>query len=203
MRPFRLVLADPPWEFANKATGGNHTSGAAQKYPVLDVRAICDLPIQSVMWPNSVLALWVPTSMAVNEAPQVVRAWGYTFKTKFYWHKAKPDGAKADMGVGYWWRNEVEELWLCTNGDVRPWRTIERNVHREPRLKPHSTKPPWFRRMLERCDDGPYLELFARPFKTGPAWEAKKPWTALGDEIDGKDIRDALRELAATIVWPF
>ena len=199
MKPFRVVYCDPPWEFRNKKTGGSHTSGAAQKYPVLDLRAICNLPIQSVMAASSLLALWVPAPLSVNEAPQVVRAWGYQFKAKSYWHKAKPSGETAHLGTGHWGRNEIEELWICTKGDVEPWRTAERNVHRTPRLKPHSTKPPWFRRMLERRETGPYLELFARQFKTGPAWEAKESWTAVGKEIDGKDIRTALRDLALCI----
>jgi N6-adenosine-specific RNA methylase IME4 len=50
----------------------------------------------------------------------------------------------------------------------------------------HSKKPDCVRdRIVELCGDVPRIELFAR--------EAAHGWEALGNEIDGRDIRDALR----------
>ena len=40
---------------------------------------------------------------------------------------------------------------------------------------------------MELCGDKPRIELFAR--------EKAEGWDALGNEIDGKDILDALKEI--------
>jgi N6-adenosine-specific RNA methylase IME4 len=48
----------------------------------------------------------------------------------------------------------------------------------------HSEKPECSYNLIEELSFGPCLELFARKHRPG--------WTALGDEIDGLDIRDAL-----------
>ena len=52
----------------------------------------------------------------------------------------------------------------------------------------HSAKPKRQYDKIEALADGPYVELFARETRDG--------WVALGNEIDGKDIRDAINDLA-------
>ena len=190
MIPFRVAYVDPPWEFRNKKTGGSHTSGAAQKYPVLDVDAICALPVQSIMDADSVLALWVPTSINPAVPSRVLQAWGYRYKTKAYWHKT---GA---LGLGFYFRNQIEELWFAVKGDVAPFGLQVRNVSMSGR-EGHSAKPWWFRDLVEHAtapllvqDEVAHVELFARPFI------GAIPWEKVGKEIDGKDIRTALRDLS-------
>ena len=52
----------------------------------------------------------------------------------------------------------------------------------------HSKKPAEIREcIVELCGELPRVELFAR--------DKAKGWDSLGDEIDGKDIREALREV--------
>ena len=52
----------------------------------------------------------------------------------------------------------------------------------------HSRKPAEIReRIVELCGELPRIELFAR--------DKVKGWDSLGDEMDGKDIREALREV--------
>ena len=54
-----------------------------------------------------------------------------------------------------------------------------------PRTR-HSAKPPEIRRrIVDLCGDLPRVELFAR--------ETTPDWVALGDSVDGLDIRDSLR----------
>jgi N6-adenosine-specific RNA methylase IME4 len=54
----------------------------------------------------------------------------------------------------------------------------------------HSQKPDDLHNSLELMfGDLPKIELFARRMKNG--------WTCLGNEIDGKDIREAIKEVAA------
>jgi len=53
----------------------------------------------------------------------------------------------------------------------------------------HSQKPAEIRdRIVALCGDLPRAELFAREQADG--------WVSFGDEIDGKDIRDAIGEYA-------
>jgi N6-adenosine-specific RNA methylase IME4 len=50
----------------------------------------------------------------------------------------------------------------------------------------HSKKPSEIRdRIVELCGDVPRIELFAREKVDG--------WDCIGNEIDGRDIRDILR----------
>ena len=52
----------------------------------------------------------------------------------------------------------------------------------------HSKKPDEIRdRIVELCGDLPRIELLAR--------ETTEGWDCLGNEIDGRDIRDAIEEL--------
>jgi len=55
-------------------------------------------------------------------------------------------------------------------------------------LSNHSRKPAEIQNRIERLCSGPFLELFARRQRPG--------WTCLGNEIDGRDIRDALNDIA-------
>lgn len=193
MIPFRVAYVDPPWKFRNKKTGGSHTSGSAQQYQVLNVDAICALPVPSIMAADSVLALWVPTSLDPALPSRVLHAWGYRYKTKAYWRKIGP------MGLGWWFRNQAEELWFAVKGDVRPFGCQVKNVVECSRQGP-SVKPDIFRALVEMATqkllveaETVHVELFARPFVSSIAWEK------VGNEIDGKDIRTALRDLALCI----
>jgi N6-adenosine-specific RNA methylase IME4 len=55
-------------------------------------------------------------------------------------------------------------------------------------IERHSKKPDCIRDLIvELCGDVPRIELFAR--ETSPGW------AALGNEIDGRDIRDAIKDV--------
>jgi N6-adenosine-specific RNA methylase IME4 len=108
---FDVLYIDPPWVYENKKTGGSHTSGAVQQYRGLTVDELCALPVRSIAAKSAVLFLWATTPLG-QDPYRVMEAWGFTFKTKMYWHKA---GRK---GLGYWTRGCVEELLIGTRGPV-------------------------------------------------------------------------------------
>ena len=91
-------------------------------------------------------------------------------------------------GQGYWANGNVEMVLMGKRG--RPKR-YAKDV-KQPIFSPvteHSAKPEEARRRINRIyGDIPGLELFARPPKI-------KGWLKLGDEIDGLDIREALKNL--------
>ncbi len=154
---FKVIYADPPWKFGNANTGGSLKSGASAKYPVMPIEDICRMDVQSVCERDALLFLWVPTALAVEGAGiAVAKAWGFRPRTKLYWHKT------GRMGLGFWFRNECEELWLCVRGKVKPFRSSTRNVQALPVGK-HSVKPMEFRQIISANTIGPRLEMFARP----------------------------------------
>ncbi len=186
---FEVLYADNPWQFANEKTGGNHQSGASQKYPVMPLSAIMQLPVPAVSQPTSALFLWVPTRLKFSHGNPTAMAWGFhSYETTIYWRKIRT-GRR--LGLGFWLANEVEELLVYTRGDMAPWRARVPNVLSLPVLE-HSEKPEEFRRLIEevtghfsrrRC-----LELFARKTVTG--------WTGIGKQVTGNDVRADLRTLA-------
>lgn len=59
----------------------------------------------------------------------------------------------------------------------------------DARIMEHSRKTDVIRdRIVELCGDVPKIGLFARQEHEG--------WDCFGNEIDGKDIRDAIQEVA-------
>ncbi len=107
---FRVIQADPPWDFNMKTTGGNFKSGAVQKYPTMPLHAVQQIPVAAVTAPNTVLALWVPTALKESHGLTTLRAWGFSYKTTVYWDKMR-------LGMGAWFRNEVEEMLIGIKGD--------------------------------------------------------------------------------------
>jgi N6-adenosine-specific RNA methylase IME4 len=189
---FSLIYADPAWKFRNEKTGGSHTSGASQKYPCMELDQIQSLPVQSVCSHMCALALWVPTSLKFSHGQTTAIAWGFdSYRTTVYWNKQR-------MGMGFWFRNQVEELLIFTRGDMPPFRCQLPNIISCPPVKNeddgsilHSGKPAAFRQLMEKATGdarkSTHLELFARRQAPG--------WSALGHGV-GSDIRSGLLTMA-------
>ena len=167
-KKYQIILADPPWSYRNKKTGGSMQSGAVNKYPVLSLEQICNLPISKISDKNSVLFLWVTCPM-MQEGMSVMRAWGYSYKTKIYWRKIM------SLGMGFWFRGQVEELWLGVKGKVPAFRIQTANFIQTKALQ-HSQKPEEARRIIEQVKLSPRIELFARQKTEG--------WDVWGNEVE-------------------
>lgn len=184
---FEVLYIDPPWKFRNENTGGSMKSGACQKYPVMDLEAIMRLPVQALAAPSSILALWVPTSLKFSHGAPVMAAWDFEYITTVYWEKT------GRLGMGFWFRNQVEELLICRRrrGHVEPFRCQVPNIIHAP-AEAHSTKPEAFRQLLEKAtgkiSSRRNVEVFAR--KTVPGW------TGIGHVVTGRDVREDLKRLA-------
>jgi N6-adenosine-specific RNA methylase IME4 len=111
------------------------------------------------------------------EALEVVRAWGFTYKTcGFLWAKDRKSRAQDlfdenldfPIGTGFWTRANTEACLLGTRGHPKPQAHDLRQLIVEPRTG-HSRKPAAVAAAIERLCAGPYLELFARP-PLRPGW---------------------------------
>lgn len=184
---FDVVYVDPPWLFRNEKTGGSHTSGAVQKYPVMELGQIVGLPVPSIVSHSAVLFLWVPTALKYSHAPAVAHGWGFRhYITTAYWDKQK-------LGMGFWFRNAVEELtvWGTSYEAVAPFGCQMPNIIHQPPGE-HSTKPEAFRQLIEKATGKisrrQCVELFARRVVPG--------WTGAGNILTRRDIREDIRLLA-------
>jgi N6-adenosine-specific RNA methylase IME4 len=168
---FRVVYADPPWQYRDKADAGSvQSGGAARQYPTMSIVELCDLGVSRACEPDAVLFLWV-TSPLLFECAPVIKAWGFTYRASIVWDKAAHN-------MGHYVSVQHEFLLICVRGSCVP--DIPKrlaSVVTEKRAR-HSEKPERFRRMIdEMYPKGKRLELFARARPPGR-------WEAWGNEVD-------------------
>src|SRR5262245_27235034 len=101
---FATILVDPPWRFANRTGKMAPEHRRLHRYRTLSLAEICALPVADLAQPRSHLYLWVPNAL-LAEGLQVVRAWGFTYKTNLVWFKVRKDGGPDGRGVGFYFRN--------------------------------------------------------------------------------------------------
>jgi N6-adenosine-specific RNA methylase IME4 len=137
---------------------------------------IMDLPVGQLALPQSHLYLWVPNAL-ILEGLEVMRRWGFTYKTNIVWYKTRKDGGPDGRGVGFYFRNVTELLLFGTRGSIRTLAPGRRQVNViVSQKREHSRKPEQQYDIIEQCSPGPYLELFARHQRHG--------WSQWGNEID-------------------
>ncbi len=171
---YDVIYADPPWRYdfdvESRATE-NH-------YPTMLVKDICQLKgqdkvrIQDKFDTNAVLYLWT-TSPKLNESFEVIRDWGFTYKTSMVWVKDK-------IGLGWYCRNQHELLLISEKGDMPLPDAAVRSasVLKFPRTT-HSTKPLEMYALIEQWyPERKYLEVFATPNDVRPSY-----WGIFGNEL--------------------
>jgi N6-adenosine-specific RNA methylase IME4 len=173
---FGTILADPPWRFANRTGKMAPEHRRLSRYATMTLDEIAALPVAELALPRSHLYLWVPNAL-VLEGLEVLRRWGFTYKTNLVWYKTRKDGGPDGRGVGFYFRNVTELILFGTRGNLRTLPPGRRQVNLlAGRKREHSRKPDGLYEIIEACSPGPYLELFARHCRPG--------WTQWGNEID-------------------
>lgn len=159
---FDVVLADPPWQYYLPLRGAPDAH-----YPTMTQEDIVELELPVA--DDSILFIWA-TNPQLENALDVVREWGFAYKTNLVWVKDK-------IGTGYYVRGKHELLLIATKGKIPP--PIEENrfpsVLYAPREE-HSAKPDEVYHYIEvMYPNRRYLELFAR--------NPREKWTSWGLEI--------------------
>jgi len=175
---YKVIYADCPWAFRNKQTGGSMSSGSANQYPTMSLQELSLLPVPLIADKDSVCFLWASVAL-LPDSLSLLSAWGYHYKTALFWRKIM------GLGMGYWFRGQVEVCLLGVRGKVKAFR-IQKPNFVQSKVRNHSQKPDEVRELIDMVDLSPKLELFARERAPG--------WDAMGFDIDGKDIRLALVE---------
>lgn len=162
--PFRVIVADPPWQYENRPDDPAHR--AANPYPSMSVTEIAAMPVRDIAHKDSILWLWV-TNSHLPEVWGIVDAWGFTYKTMLTW-------AKDRMGTGDWLRGQTEHCLLCVRGKPTIVLTNQTTLLHGP-LREHSQKPDEFFGLVEAMCPGSKVELFCR--------EPRPGWEVFGNEV--------------------
>lgn len=183
-RNFGTILADPPWQFTNRTGKMAPEHRRLLRYPTMTLKDILDLPVADLSLPQSHLYLWVPNAL-IYEGLEVMKRWGFTYKTNLVWYKIRKDGGPDGRGVGFYFRNVTELILFGTRGSLRTFQPGRRQVNViASRKREHSRKPDELYTIIEECSPGPYLELFAR--------SARPHWKQWGNEVPQAVMADTL-----------
>ena len=174
---FHTIVADPPWQFQNRTGKVAPEHKRLNRYPTMELKDIKKIPVSEVAEEKSHLYLWVPNAL-LPEGLEVMKAWGFEYKTNVVWEKVRKDGEPDGRGVGFYFRNVTELLLFGVKGKnnrtlppARSQVNLIRTIKRE-----HSRKPDEIFTLIESCSPGPYLELFARGFR--------EEWTLWGNQAN-------------------
>jgi len=177
---YRTILANPPWRFMNKTGKVAPEHKRLSRYKTLALDEIINIPVADVAEEKSHLYLWVPNAL-VAEGLEVLKNWGFTYKTTLIWYKIRKDGGPDGRGVGFYFRNVTEMILFGVRGKLRtldPGRSQVNII--SSRKREHSRKPDELYDIIESCSPGPFLELFARGTRPN--------WTTWGNEADDYQI---------------
>lgn len=181
MNKYKVIYADCPWDYE---TPSNPRFGGAT-YPTMKLDELKSIPVESIADENCALFFWA-TYPKLIEALEVVDAWGFRYRTvAFTWVKTNRRAGTLYSGLGYWTNANAEICLFAKKGSPK---RIAKNV-KEIVMAPlgrHSAKPPEIRdRIVTLMGDIPRIELFAR--------ERVQGWDALGNDVDGLDIRRSMQ----------
>ena len=166
---YEVIYADPPWRYDFSKSDSRQIEN---QYPTMSVEEICALHIPAAK--DAVLYLWA-TAPKLLEALQVMKAWGFTYKSQAVWDKQI-------LGMGYWFRGQHELLLVGVKGHFSPPQQPTRtsSVFSFRRTK-HSRKPPEIRNIISTWfPNNTKVELFAR--------EATEGWHVWGNQVESTAI---------------
>ena len=180
-KQYHTIYADPPWQFANKTGKVAPENKKNGRYETMTLDEIKALPVSECTAEQAHLYLWIPTAM-IQDGLDVMKAWGFEYKTIFFWEKVRKDGNPDGRGVGFYFRNVIEPclFGVKTRTKHETYRTLapgrsQVNVIRTIKRE-HSRKPDEMIEIIENCSEGPYLELFGRGIREG--------WDVWGNQAD-------------------
>jgi len=182
-KKYQIIYADPPWKYRRM---GNIEARADEQYETMDQEDIESLPVEKLADDNCILFLWA-TFPKIQEALNTIEAWGFDYKTVgFTWIKKNKNGGNF-FGVGWYTKSNAEICLIGVKGRAPKVSNSVSSIVETIRGR-HSQKPDIVRdKIVEFCGDVPRIELFARKKTEG--------WDAIGDEIDGRDLRENLHFL--------
>ena len=151
--------------------GGNRKPD--RHYTTMKTEDILSMPVSKLAEKNSVLYLWT-TIAHLDVGIDVLRAWGFKYKTNMVWDKQS-------IGMGFWFRGQHEHLLIGTiGGGLSPKQGEQPSSVLYCKKGAHSAKPLHVRCMIEKNHpNSSKIELFARP----NVFDYDNDWDYWGDEV--------------------
>ncbi len=160
-KKYKIIYADPPWDYSDVHTWDIMGGGVRGKYNTMTHWEICALPISKLADSNCILFLWA-TFPNLKESLMVIEAWGFKYTSLgFSWIKLNDDGTPF-FGIGHYSKSNCEVCLIGTKGNSLKKSDYISSVILSKRRE-HSRKPDEVRtRIVKLCGDLPRIELFAR-----------------------------------------
>ena len=161
---FNIFYVDPPWQFDNSG----FEQSAQSIYETMPTEEIAKLAIPEMAEKDAVLFMWATNAM-LEDAFDVMRAWGFIYKTNIVWIKDRAPG------MGWFTQSKHELLLIGVNGNgLHP--EFKPNSWQEAKVSKHSKKPDLFYDLIEKMyPNQKYIELFARNKREG--------WQSWGNQL--------------------
>ena len=189
-KKYNIFYADPPWNYDFKeptaSSGGNkhgsgYSAGLGVYYDTMTIEQIMNMPVKDITEKDAVCLMWVTVPL-LPEGLEVLKAWGFKYKTMLTWHK------KNSKGMGYWFRGYTEHLILGVKGNVKAFKSLKKNIY-ESNTHKHSAKPGYFRELYAEAssisfDEPKKLELFARTREGMFGNYEYEGWDVFGNEVE-------------------
>jgi len=161
-KKYQIIYADCPWAYD---FGKSSSRYIEEQYDTLSIKKLCNLPIKDIAEDNSVLLMWI-TFPKLESVFEVIKAWGFSYRTiLFNWVKTYAN-ENLFMGCGYYTRSNSEICLLAKRG--KGLKSIVHDINSVV-ISPytgHSKKPSIIRENIVKLfGDLPRIELFARPPK--------------------------------------
>jgi len=169
---YHIIYADPPWQYNDKRETGDHreSTGAEHHYPTMSIEALKAMPVKELAAKDCALFCWA-TFPLLPDALDLVKAWGFTYKTAFVWDKGR--GA-----FGHYHNAAAELLIVATRGSGTPQNQKRADQVQAFPSDKHSRKPEQWRELIDSLyPTGPRIELFRRG-------EAPEGWEIWGAEAE-------------------
>ncbi len=175
---YQVIYADPPFAYRHCASNNRRIEN---QYSTMKLEDIKSLVVPSA--DDSVLYLWA-MSPKLEEALEVLRAWGFDYRTHAVWDKEI-------IGMGYWFRQQHEDLLVGVKGKFSPPDPHLRvSSIIKSRRQRHSIKPQVVMDLIDQWyPEATKLEMFSRQKRLG--------WDCVGNAIAGEDIRVSLARIIA------
>ena len=184
-KKFQIIYADPPWRFGGRSENDQKHIPLENVYPTLDFDTLKKLEVEKICDKNCLLFLW-SVSAELKRCIEVGESWGFKYIT-----------------VAFVWHHRMALLGNYTMAGCELCLLFKKGKIPKGKLK---GKGNGVKQFLEECKKGPSKkpdEVRIRIEKLFPkskrielfATQKSKNWDAIGNEIDGKDIRQALKEI--------
>jgi N6-adenosine-specific RNA methylase IME4 len=184
---YRLVVIDPPWEYALRETDQSHRGRTP--YPTMSDHEILNLPIANITAADSYCLLWA-TANHLPLAFKCLESWSFSYKAIHTWAKTTLSGEGLKIGLGHYGRNCAEFFLIGTKGNPGSFSMLGLTDVPSVILEApgaHSVKPEMFYREAHRLANalgGETIELFARSSQPGwDAWGAEAPTEIQSQEV--------------------